>query len=54
MIEVGIRCTQNIFQNNLYSITINLMTTNPITPALWFHTNDGKIQTVLSYYQTIF
>ncbi len=30
------------------------MTTNPITPALWFHTNDGKIQTVLSYYQTIF
>jgi hypothetical protein len=30
------------------------MSTNPIVPALWFHTDDGKIQTILDYYQVIF
>jgi len=25
-----------------------------LTPALWFHTHDGTIRTVLDYYQTIF
>ena len=27
---------------------------NKITSALWFHTQDGKIQTVIDYYSTIF
>jgi predicted 3-demethylubiquinone-9 3-methyltransferase (glyoxalase superfamily) len=30
------------------------MTSTPLTPALWFHTPDGTIQTVLDYYQAIF
>ncbi len=27
---------------------------NKITPALWFHTSDGKMKHVLDYYQSIF
>jgi predicted 3-demethylubiquinone-9 3-methyltransferase (glyoxalase superfamily) len=30
------------------------MSQNKITPALWFHTEDGKMQHVTSYYTTIF
>ena len=30
------------------------MTSTPLTPALWFHTLDGTIRTVLDYYQMIF
>lgn len=30
------------------------MNKNKITPALWFHTGDGKISDIINYYQTIF
>lgn len=30
------------------------MKENKITPALWYHTKDGKIESVIKYYKTIF
>ena len=30
------------------------MKQNKITPALWYHTKDGKIESVIKYYKTIF
>lgn len=30
------------------------MTHNKITPALWYHTNDGKMKHVINYYKAIF